>query len=157
MYGFGALAASPKTDSQELALKDDSPDLIAEPFIDGLARVQKEKDLIKRFEKIAARKLRDGKLVTNYLKSRFPDAFSMEMEVPEKDFVRILRLAKRKYISRIAAGVIGVPSGIFGTGWVIMNNPAPTIGIPLFFGGIIIAFLSIILTVVSLIRLADGE
>lgn len=157
MYGFGALVAPSKTDKQELAPKDSSPDLIAEPFIDGLARVQKEKDLIKYLGKITAKRLRDGKLVANYLKSKFPDAFSMEMKVPEKDFARILRLAKRKYVARVAAGVVGTPIGIFSFVSVLVKDPGAMIGVPLFFGGLTIAVLSIVLTFTSLLTLTQGE
>lgn len=141
-----------------LALRKDDPNsLISEPFVDSLARIQQEKYLQNRTAKQENRKLRDKKLVATYLKSKFPDAFTKEMTVPDREFPRLLKLARNRYIKRIVAGATGVPVGI---SMIILGATFKAVmpfGAPLFFGGMATMIFCLIFGIIALIRFVDGE
>ena len=141
---------------EEIARIDDQNNLISEPFVDSLARIQQEKNLAKITARQIKKSLRDKKLVGTYLRSKFPDAFSKEMTVPDRKFPNLLRIAKNKYIRRIIAGATGIPVGIT---MIIIGAIAKTeaVGIPVFFGGSLTAILCTALGIISLAILIDGE
>lgn len=101
-------------------------DLVRTTYLDALVVLQKEKDQKKtELEKIAraekqARKIvkrleRDEKIVSLYLKSKFPDAFQ-ELGVSalsEKEFPSILKRAKR-YFRMLLFKTVGVSSALLG-------------------------------------------
>lgn len=158
MSGLGERPNPPKADGQKIARINDTDSLISEPFVDGLAKIQREKYLQYKMAKQENKKLRDKKIVATYLKSKFPDAFSKEMTVPERDFPRLLRLAKRKYVKRIVAGAIGIPVGIAG---IAFSNTLFTelfpFGLLLFLLGIGTEIFGAIVTTISASILHNGE
>lgn len=159
MFGLGAMVASKKVDSQEIAKTDDSPNLIAEPFIDSLARIQQEKKLEKQAQKIYTKLLRDKRLAATYLKSKFPDAFDkFTMAVPEKELSRLLTLARRKYIARIVVGTVLLPTGITGLSLLTKFAPDPfPIGIPILLLSFAAFIFGALLAAMSGKILIDGE
>src|SRR3989338_1297688 len=107
-------------------MAENETSLIKTTYLDALVVLQREKDLkkaelkkIERAEKQARKMTKKSeinkKIVSLYLKEKFPDAFQElgTSALSEKEFPKILKRAKR-YFCLCLLGVIGVSSALLG-------------------------------------------
>ena len=112
--------------AEERTLKNDPNNLISEPFVDSLAKIQHEKELQKITARQERKKIRDKKLVATYLSSKFPDAFSKDMTIPEKEFPRLLKLARNHYWRRFLGSTATSAASIVGLVAIFLSVPPPS-------------------------------